>query len=977
MITHLYILSPCFQIEEHVMIKMDDLDHSMYIAEFDWTNFNDDTEECCLLQASLACLDNLSLSETEESETPSHEQQEKQQSPDDGAGGSAGEESYMKLNERGEDSVTWVESAGSTLSTKELHEKTAEDISEQTDTECSQVSEELIEEEGDLQTLVDDSRSETDPLGPQTNVNEPFRTDRAAGEGVSSEAPRAEKERWFVTVNDSRARQRAKANAVKKKRRQKKPCKDSYSHGEGKSQVKKIREKCESEGGRGVEGFIQTNHDMAAQRSGRQIREGITDSGEKDNVISHSPTENTTEPTKDIDTEEPGSSASTLHSSFTPKDSSQAESAQPHEVEDIEFFSSHSYDSENYLSAAESLEEAEHLLMENYQPVDLMQLQSASADSTQDTLMCSSDSPAAHAICQRIHIEPALTFPSAGQRANKMPSDDSACDDKHSTALHLLTHTPGHQEHKLNILASGGSSGDQLSHLNPVPSLTVTPHSVADDPEAYAKDTGRAQPVYAISAFWDEMEKLTINDILQLRTGKSTPPWETQETGAASGDDSPVSHSTLIHMAQSNSPDGGLMDMSDAADSDYFTQPDESKPDRSSCEFSISDFEEEHWQFIGTSRNPSPDPHFKNLQRTNDSPFSSQGEEDGESTTSEGRETPVPVEGFEEKPSQDQESDTLTKVAWPSQKSKSMHNVQALLNGDLTSPLSNDISSLLLSSTQSLEEDLVPKVCDSLETLTSVPFLSNTDRVDEHQISFPEVFEYFFTEDKSKMDSRCVALYNPDDISVTPDFAYPLCTFRNEMSFFSLHDSQCSKKEPIPIFSCSPAKLRALTFPTPDYVFLSADYTAEEDMDRLSPFRVVSHAFIQASRHGASAAAAGGPRSWRSFLSMRKIRFHDKGSVWCRRSGAWVFPVQAERTESVDPPVTVLTQEEVSPAPSQLFGELALQQSILGTIQTRSKPELFYTVLHVKVKKKKKELNEFHVSACPCLLQDGRVSSPH
>ncbi|KAG7244623.1 hypothetical protein INR49_029642 [Caranx melampygus] len=571
---------------------MDDLDHSMHIAEFDWTCFYDESEECCLLQASLACLDNLSLSEAEESENPSHEQQEKQQSPEvksDGAGCSPGEESnmklLMKLNDRGEDSVTWVESAGNTLSTEDLHEKTAEGVSEetndirhteQTDTECSGVSKELRVEEGDLQTLVDDSRNEPDPLGPQTgvNVNEPLRTDGAAGEGVSSDAPRVEKERWFVTVNDRPARQRAKANSVKKKRRQKKSCKDSYSHGEGKSHVKIDREKCESKGGRGMEGFIQTNHDMVVQRSGGQIIEGITDSGEEDTVSEitvtyHPPKENTTEPTKDKDTEEPGSLAPTLHDSFTPKDSSQVESAKPDEVEDgVEFFSSHSYDSENYLSAAESLENAQHLLMENYQPVDLMQLhcsaplRSASADSTQDRMMCSSDSTvAADAICPCTDVEPAMTFPSAGQRANNMPDDDSTCDDNtHNSALHLLTHTPGHQEHKLNILASGGSSRDQLSHLNPVPDLTVTPCSVADDPEAYAKATGRTQPVYAISAFWDEMEKLTINDILQLRMGKSTPPWETQETGAASGDDSPVSHSTLIHTAQDNSPDGGLMD---------------------------------------------------------------------------------------------------------------------------------------------------------------------------------------------------------------------------------------------------------------------------------------------------------------------------------------------------------------------------------------------------------------------------------
>ncbi|XP_029102242.1 uncharacterized protein LOC114909170 isoform X2 [Scleropages formosus] len=91
-------------------------------------------------------------------------------------------------------------------------------------------------------------------------------------------------------------------------------------------------------------------------------------------------------------------------------------------------------------------------------------------------------------------------------------------------------------------------------------------------------------PVYALSPFWDEMEKLTINDILHLRlVGHAQPPKEL--------------------------PRNAVADTSDAADSDYFTQPDESKPNRSSSEFStLSDFEEEFSQALNTSTNPSPEP---------------------------------------------------------------------------------------------------------------------------------------------------------------------------------------------------------------------------------------------------------------------------------------------------------------------------------------------------------------------------------
>ncbi|GLD64541.1 uncharacterized protein AKAME5_001608000 [Lates japonicus] len=830
----------------------------MHIADFDWTNFYDESEECCLLQPSLACPDNLSLSDSEDPENSSpvfnKGQKEIQQSPDvsgDGAesnasGCSTGEENSVKLSmklndsgeQAGEDSDSEICLDCLEGSAKEVHMKTAEDITGETTmhVQCPGASTEPKKEDRDLQMETDHSRNEPDPLSlnqTEPNENEPNAADGATSEDASGVSPRAaEKERWFVTLESAES--------------------DEFENG-------------------------------------------------------------------------------------------------------VEFFSS--YDSESYLSAAESVEDTQHLLIEKLQPVDLIQLQrlgsltsQTESDSTQDRKMLPCDSVlscnAAATDCdgyERADVEPTLTFPSAGQRAKKMPDDNPACDDntQHSTVLHTLSDTPGFQNDTIHFSASGSSSGYQLNPP-PVPDLTVTPCPAADSPETYAEAAGHTRPVYAISAFWDEMEKLTINDILQLRMGKSTPPRETQETAMANEDESPTSRNSLVDTVQYSLSDSGLMDASDTADSDYFTQPDESKLDRSSCEFSTSDFEEEYWQFLGASRNPSPDPQSKN-QRTDDSPFLSH--EEWSSTSSEGKETPVPLEDFEGQWFENQESRTLSELAWPRRiaKSKSMHNVQALNTDDSTLPFGDDETSLFLSSCQSLEDNVVLKVSDSLGTLIPAPLLSNTDILDEHyQISFPEVFEYFFADDKTKTDSRCIAVYDPDDISVAPTFGYTLCTFRDELPFSSLHDSQCSEEKPIPIFSCSHPTIRELTFPKSDYVFLSADCKmAAEEVDDFSPIRVVSRSFIWANQHGTSAAATGGSRGWKSLLSMRKICFHNKGSIWCRRSGAWVFPVKYERTERKHPPITALTEGKGSSTPSQL---LTVQQSILATIQTTKQEGIFSTL---------------------------------
>ncbi|KAK1900764.1 PGC-1 and ERR-induced regulator in muscle protein 1 [Dissostichus eleginoides] len=75
---------------------------------------------------------------------------------------------------------------------------------------------------------------------------------------------------------------------------------------------------------------------------------------------------------------------------------------------------------------------------------------------------------------------------------------------------------------------------------------------------------------------------------------------------------------------------------------------------------------------------------------------------------------------------------------------------------------------------------------------------------------------------------------------------------------------------------------------------------------------------------------------------MRKIRFPDKGSIWCSRSGATVFPEEVEKitTKSADPPLTVLTARRGS-SPFLLFSELALQKRVLDALQATRQEGIF------------------------------------
>lgn len=973
---------------------MDDLDHSMHIAEYDWTSFYDESEELGLLQPSLAYPDNSSLSDSEDSVDFNAGQQEPKQSPAEnsneaesngpacgveevqtGQGDSAGERDDLKRN------VEDSESCGGPDKSLNHPEGNADTDETNVDITTTLQPEQPNVRSSDGAMQMESDTSSTlgpDPLSRnQTglSVSEPHTADKAASGDASSDAPRGEKERWFVTVNDSPARQRVRATSGKKKRRQKKPSKNNpvcQTPGREKSCENGLAleitvENNESEAGRDAKRVTQLtpntsgefpsaeeNHESAHVGVVSNLSQASLTSSEEDNLLEKLVTSEAMEPTTDRNKPDPNSSTATSHDTFTPTDPSRLDSVESDEFGDgAEFFSSHSYDSESYASASESVEEPQHLLFTQSSssltpPLNQAENRDAEDAGDGDVDSCRHGSLACNVTAtyseghESTAVEPTPAFPSVAQSADKTPDDNSTCDNRTpSTLLRTPSDTPGLQKRDTNLPASGGSSGDR-PNLPPVPDVTLTPCPVADTPEAYAEATGHTQPVYAISAFWDEMEKLTINDILQLRMGRSTPPRDTQET-ATPNVDGFLTHRSSIDAVDNSSSDGGLMDTSDAADSDYFTQPDEFKPDRSSCEFSTSDFEEEYWQFLGASRNSSPDPQNKK-QQTTDSPFFADEEE--ESTSSEGKETPVPSEDLTGQRFEDREASALisSELAWhrPITKSKSVRNVQALNTDDVSLQLllANDESGLFPGSCPPLEENVLLKTNDILGTLTPEMFLSGTDELDE-QMTFPEVFgEYLFTEDEMKSDSR-VIIYNPEDISVSPVFDYALCTFTDETLLVSLCDSQCMQDKPIPIFSCSPT-VRELTFPPPQYVFLSSD--SKEDV--FSPIRVVSRSFSQGRDFGTPPAAAGGFGNWTSLLSIRKIRFHDKGSIWCRSAGSWVFPVEEEEItiKRADPPVTALAEGSDSPALFQLCRDMAAQRAILETIQTTRRHGIFATL---------------------------------
>ncbi|XP_023180511.1 dentin sialophosphoprotein-like [Xiphophorus maculatus] len=843
---------------------MDDLDHSIHIAENDWSSFYDDSEECNLLQASLAYPDDSSLSDSEDSGNFNTGKPETNGSTDSNTAEESCTGGIQLLGQLFQSDATCMKQGEigvsckerNTISTKSAHKDIAQEIlvtTSDSNTNTPQTNPPSnYNSEGRGMLSRDGAAQMTSDL--KSNKKPDLLSCKQAAPGVSEPdaTGRAEKERWFVTVNDNLAWRRGRSTSDKKKLKQKKP-------GEG--------EKCQ-------------NSDIKRERE--QSRGIQLNQNKESGDLSEEPLISRSAAAMNRDKWEPGSSAHTSYDSFSPSPTA-LECLRCSELQyGAEFSSTGSWDSDSYLSAVESVEEAQHPLEEHlikHRPLEWPL--SPTCDNQNFSLTLSNDATAAN-YDGYATPEPLFTPPSPEIPDESFIYGNDTCSE---------THPPPSP--------SGGSQKVQLS-----PDSTQSLCSAADSPETFAKAAGQAQPVYAISAFWDEVEKLTINDILQIRMGRSSRlPEETARPDASNLPTDP---------SQVDPLDSSMMDTSDAADSDYFTQPDESKRDWSVCEFSTSDFEEEPWQFANLSKNSSPD--LQNKSQQSDSGLLL---DEDDSTDYERRETPVALDQSLDC----QDFQNIISCQRRMTKSRSMYNIQAITTEDVAPlpSLSIDQNDLPLSAAQ--------------------PFLSHTD-LEDYRISFPEIFEYFFTEYDDSTSSQFLSVCDPEEIFVSRVFHSPLCTFREDPWTSPF---QCSTEKPIPIFSCSRPAVQDLTFPNP-HVFLSTDC---EEMDKVSPMRLISHSFFHASLNRSSGATGvGGSHSWKSFLSLRKIRFPDKGSICCSESGAWIFPVDTKeiRMGSQNQAVTSFSERRACLDFSQEFRELEEQCWISETIWTTKREGLFSRV---------------------------------
>lgn len=738
---------------------MDDLDHSMHIAEFDWSSFCDDSEECCLLQPSLARPDN--LSDTDDPENSASGVRADQQ------------ESCVERSEELTDTAAHVQ--------EETHDDIPTSTLEDPSQESPGDSQTPVKEDERVQTQSDEnSREQPDVL----SVHETLSADRQA---VGEDGGTAERERWFVTVNYSPARPRPRGLSVKKKRRQKNSSKSRRA-----TSCRPDRcDKEESGEGRNRE---------EEERRGCQGAESGSDLSEKEAVRAGD--------------QPPGGSLAPVGSyeTFT----AEACSQEGRTGESQEVSSSHTCDSDCYFSAAESVGDTEHRHEEYPQLLE-------STNPPRRASVLTQDVKPQHGRYEGTNVGLAVTAPSADHKVHEIPEDFSTSD----------TNTSGAELHGCSEKNIPTSVRDELS---PGTDLTGTPCSTADDPGAHAQAAGQSRQVFAISAFWDEMEKLTINDILHLRMSQDLPESEARQSQAANVDASVTKGSCLAHSGQCSTPDVGLTDLSDTTDSDYFTQAEESKPDRSSCEVSTSDFEDEGWQFI--------------QERTRDFPCSSSkvenvSEEDEESLSSEGRGTPVAsFEDFSGLGFEDWESHTLKPGLM--RKSKTMSDIRTLDQRNFSDPFSD--GRRFFSRCQSVEETLVLEVSDSLDTLTSASNY-DTDVLGEQQ---PELWDNFSLDDKSKLQSWCLDGFGPGDLSVVPVFDH---TLRDQVSVSVLLDSLWNADQPVPIFSC-PQYVRGITVPK----------MFPKLKDDFPPIRVVS---------GSLTGARGWTNSWRTPLSANRFDMSD------------------------------------------------------------------------------------------------------
>ncbi|XP_060775630.1 uncharacterized protein LOC132885228 isoform X2 [Neoarius graeffei] len=358
-------------------------------------------------------------------------------------------------------------------------------------------------------------------------------------------------------------------------------------------------------------------------------------------------------------------------------------------------------------------------------------------------------------------------------------------------------------------------------------------------------------PIYALSSFWDEMEKLTIKDILHLRSAHNRSPM----SGSVVTEESDVEDKNLLPSKQDRGQESGLMD--DSADSDYFTHVEESKPDCSSCE--LSDFDEEFLQILNRSGNHSPEPqHIKEQTEHFNSTY---------------------IPGHEFVPDNECESLDMIQLSHQNEIPDYLYPV-------------TEAPSLFL--TPSQDSNGNPFELDGIKKTPVLSFDNSADN--QSMLTFSEILTKDINGSGSsdRHSSTVVSFPFAQNLSVCEMYDDFFSDFEIGNFFFP-----STQDKTVPIFSASRSVVRDLIVPKVEELDFDPDF--EED---IKPGRDIT---CFSSQPDISTSPSGMPNlffsmsqrgNWSSLFSLRRTRFIEKGSTWHNKVSSWIFQKEARKATS-------------------------------------------------------------------------------
>ncbi|KTG05923.1 hypothetical protein cypCar_00005976 [Cyprinus carpio] len=816
---------------------MDDLDHSVLIAEQDWDCFCTESEECSVQQAKLAALDETGFSDTDDDKTFVHVSSvPTQTSPDQPC-----EEDQIvecKLQHTSENSeFTEYPSPN----TEPQNTRFAEQMSDAGANEPGATYEDSnLTEKLNLEKLRGNcenklSQATNTPVS-EISVEEIMHEKSIDGIEMLTEmtdwstVAKKEKERWFVTVNDSPVHLRVKdPTSVQKKRRRKKPSKNRQNTG--------VMKKCSS---------LNNNTEPNKETTERQITQ---EKFEQENISFYSP-----------------NIQNVLHIQDTkcilPTGSSEGE--------------------EEKTSCPISLKK------EIMTEMPEAKLERKPANSLNSLLTAK-------------QMPPTIFKDLTGSLPQYCDHKSAVCDkyDKSVVENCECQHTTDHLIH-FNNDTEVESPRFMLGASKPAdPSDTIEEKTEQQEPlgKSYnreefqetqsssnsAKTSGPTPPIFAISSFWDELEKLTINDILQLRTANNKTETIIPE------ESSPLVtvNAQLLERGEVESKDDSLEDglEDDAADSDYFTHLDDSKPDRSSCEFSTySDFDEEFLPLLHLSANPSPEPLEVKEQTQR---FLESGMDSEETWRSQSNEMVKLCP--ESDPSLYLHSEKEAEMQDIFLKAKEDENMNAFLLDHCGTRRSTPSPVLSIS-------DILDNQC--LQTFFEI--LGSDTKAEQHQTWIPDRITSLCFSQNSSVAETYDDFFSDFEVG---NFLFP-----------SIQVSTKSEKTLVPIYSSSHSVVKDLEYTEVEEVIPS------DCEDENVPIRV-----MRCAKPSESSNICFITRTWRN-LSLRRTKLL-MGRTWCRMATSWGFPKKADTVYERD-----RTRTTSSSIAQPKLPELFLENQALGQV---------------------------------------------